>query len=101
MNRPARPQTPPGPRLRLDIGELHLHGFAAEHRERFSAALETALADLLDRRGPPSPPSGLAPATVEHLRCQASSADPESAAREAARAIWRRLEAAAKPRRRP
>lgn len=91
--------SPPG--LRLDIGELHLHGFGPEHRERFAAALHAALGDMLREGGTGTAP-GLPPPPIEHLRHDASDADPEAAARETARAIWARVgrgrDAPARPR---
>lgn len=82
-----------GGRVRLDIGELNLHGFSIEHRERFAAALQSALEDLMASRGAPGGATARPPAPIDALSHQASVADPEVAARETARAIWGRLSA--------
>ena len=88
--RPRQTRPGAGSGLRLDIGELHLHGFGPEQGERFADALTAALREMLRAGGPPNG-SGLPPPPIHHLRYEASVAEPEAAARETAQAIWARI----------
>jgi hypothetical protein len=85
---------PARPALRLDIGELHLHGYGIEHRERFGEVLRQTLTELTEQHGAPSSPGRRAPLPpIDRIHHQATALDPESAARETAHAIWARLHA--------
>lgn len=91
MKRPVG--IPPSPALRLDIGELHLHGYGHEHRERFGEVLRQTLAELTQQHGaPPAPDGGLPRPPIGHIQHQAGTLDPDAAARETAQAIWARLQ---------
>lgn len=93
--KPPTTAIPPNPALRLDIGELHLHGYGIEHRERFGEVLRQTLAELTARHGPPAPGRDAALPSIDRIHHQAAALDPDAAARETAHAIWARLQAGA------
>jgi len=83
----------PPPRLRLEIGQLHLHGFEAGAPDVFTQSLERALQALAAS----GPTAGERRPIVDAFRHQAGSSEPEAAAQELAEALWTRFGASGRP----
>lgn len=83
----------PAPRVRLDIGALHLHGFPEHARAGLIRALTGELERLIDDRGIPSVDSGQL--HIDRLRIDAANTNHDAAGRNAARTMYGHVQAEA------